>query len=198
MTHAGSPWSPEVRLLLHPASTFRELPRHGRGLTLLLRRPLLLAFVLGCGVSALASGRFTARLILDGAVSFAFVPAIHMAALGLVYRRTPPQPISFARAVDVFFAGHGVWMLWIVAVSAIGLAVPPRALGPWLLPLLAAALVPLVWSLWIDFRFFRDVMNRSAGGALEDLLVQRVVGWMGVTLYFLGNTMWPLEQAFDL
>jgi hypothetical protein len=38
------------------------------------RRPLLLAFLLGCSVSMLASGRFTLRLIVDGTLSFAFVP----------------------------------------------------------------------------------------------------------------------------
>jgi hypothetical protein len=195
---AGSGWSPEARVLLRPAAAFRELPRHGRGVALLLRRPLLLAFVLGCGVSALASGRFTARLILDGAVSFAFVPAIHLAAFGLVFRATAPRHLSFARAVDLFFTGHGAWLLWIVMVSAVGLAVPPRELGPWLLPLLAAALVPLAWSLRIDFVFFREVMKRTGRDALRDLLLQRAAGWIGVVLYFLGNTMWPLEQAFDL
>ena len=40
----------------------------------LLRRPLLLLFVLGCGVSMEVSGRFSLRLIADGMISFAFVP----------------------------------------------------------------------------------------------------------------------------
>ena len=38
----------------------------------LLRRPLLLALILGCAVSVLASGIFTLRLIVDGALSMAF------------------------------------------------------------------------------------------------------------------------------
>jgi hypothetical protein len=45
------------------------------------------AFVLGCGVSAVASGRFSV-LIVDGAVSFAFLPAIELLAL----RREPMGP----------------------------------------------------------------------------------------------------------
>jgi hypothetical protein len=52
-----------------------------------LRRPLLLAFTLGCAVSLLASGRLSARLIVDGAVSFAFVPVFEVLAFAALYRR---------------------------------------------------------------------------------------------------------------
>ena len=66
----------------------------------LLRRPLLLALILGCAVSVLASGRFTLRLIVDGALSMAFVPACQVLGLAAVYpfRRTQ---VSFAR-LDYF------------------------------------------------------------------------------------------------
>src|SRR5688572_14263722 len=49
-------------------------PRLRSDYTSLARQPLFLAFVLGCGVSMLGSGRLTIRLIADGTLSFAFVP----------------------------------------------------------------------------------------------------------------------------
>ena len=56
------------------------------GVIILGRRPLLLAFRLGCGVSIVASGRFTLRLIVDGTVSFAFVPLCELIAFVIVHR----------------------------------------------------------------------------------------------------------------
>jgi hypothetical protein len=58
-------------------------------------------FMLGWLVSLQASGRLRARLIADGALSFAFVPLFEMAALAAVYR-LGPRRISFARMVDLF------------------------------------------------------------------------------------------------
>ena len=160
-----------------------------------LGRPLLFALFLGCTVSALAAGRFTIGLILDGAISFAFVPAIHVAALAFVHRLTRDRSLPIARAIDRFFSGSSVWLLWMIGVSAIGSVVPPRQIGPWLLPLLASLLLPLAWSLWTDFHFFREVMHRSPAMAVRDLVLQRTIAWIGITLYFLYNSMWPLEQA---
>jgi hypothetical protein len=163
-----------------------------------MRRPLLLALILGCAVSALASGRLSPWRILDGALSFAFVPAIHVLALGVVYRRIRPPELSFARAADLFFSGNGVWLVWTIAIAAIGAAVPPRQMGPWLLPLLASLAVPIAWSLWIDFTYFRHALHRSPAAAAASLVAQRAIAWTGVTLYFGYNAAWPLEQALTL
>ena len=50
-----------------------------------MRQPLLVVFVLGTTVSVLASGQFTLRLIVDGAVSFAFVPVCEAAGIAAVW-----------------------------------------------------------------------------------------------------------------
>ena len=63
----------------------------------MLRRPLLLLLVLGCGVSMEVSGRFSLRLIVDGMVSFAFVPIAEVGSLALVWRLNG-RLLPFARA----------------------------------------------------------------------------------------------------
>ena len=122
---------PEVRLLVPPRSSPTvddRAPPAGGGARLLL-------FVLGCGLSAAATGRFTLRLIVDGMLSFAFVPAITIALLAVIGRPSPSR-LPFARAIDVFFAGYAGW-LRLARDRRCGdtAAVPPRDLGPWLIPL---------------------------------------------------------------
>ena len=69
-------------------------------MTSLLRKPLLLLFVLGCGVSAMASGRFSMRLIVDGAVSFAFLPALELLALAIVNATGRRRARPFSETAD--------------------------------------------------------------------------------------------------
>jgi uncharacterized MnhB-related membrane protein len=154
------------------------------GASLLLRRPLLLAFVLGSAVSVLASGRFTLRLIADGALSMAFVPACQILGLAVVYplRR---RPVSFARAVDLFFTGNTVWLFWMSVFMVLGAALPVLGQGRLSGPFLMSSIVPIGWSVVVDARFFRDVMGRTGRLAARDLLIERVVAWSAAMLYFL-------------
>jgi hypothetical protein len=155
-----------------------------------LRKPVLLAFVLGCTVSIVASGRLSVRLITDGAVSFAFLPLVEMAALAAVYR-TGRRPISFARAVDLFFAGNTPWLLWLVGVATLSCLVPPKQVAPWPVWIAAALAVPVaVWSAYLDFHFFRAALGRPAGGAVRAVVLQRAMAWPAATLYFLGIAIW--------
>ena len=131
-----SNWSAELQVLLDPVAAFRELSNEpAAGLWVLLRRPLRLLFVCGCVVSLSASGRLSARLIADGAVSFAFLPVFSLLALAAVYRRSPRR-VSFAHAADLFFAANAPWLLWLVAFAAwrclqspMQAAAPPEALS---------------------------------------------------------------------
>jgi len=154
------------------------------------RRPLWLAFVFGCTVSAAASGRFSVRLIADGALSFAFVPAFEVAALAIVCRTGERARLPFAEAVDRFFAGNTPWLIWMTILAAALALVPPRSIGPLVKPALFGSVVPLVWSGYLDFRFFRDVMQRNGAGARRDLAFHRLIGWGAILTYFFGIAVW--------
>ncbi len=152
--------------------------------------PLQHAFFLGCAVSMLASGRLSARLIVDGAISFAFVPLLQILALAVVLRIGPRPARSWRDAMCRFARGNRPWLLWLVAVTLVAALVPPRQVGPWVLPLIISAIVPIAWSAILDFRFFRETGLRSARGALRDVVIQRAVAWTGAGLYFLGIAVW--------
>ena len=157
-----------------------------------LRRPLLLLFMLGCVVSFVVSQRLSVRLIADGAISFAFVPFFQVVAFAVTYWVARPA-VAFSRALDGFFAGYTPWHVWFVGLAvASALTMPIR----WSLQTLVLSAVPFVlWSAHIDYRFFRDAMNRARGAAIRDVVIQRAIGWTGVTVYFLGiairDDVWP-------
>ena len=154
------------------------------------RGPLWLAFLFGCLVSATASGRFSVRLIADGALSFAFVPAFQVAALFVACRTGVRARVPFSRAVDAFFASQTPWFGWMTIVAAIFAVAPPRSSGLLLKPILYSGIVPFVWSGLTDARFFREVMDRRPLAAWRDVALQRLVGWSASLAYFFGIAAW--------
>jgi hypothetical protein len=160
--------------------------------------PLWLAFLLGCAVSAAVSGRFSARLIADGAISFAFIPAFEVASLLVVCHTGSRRRVPFSEAIDRFFEAHKSWWVWI-AILAVTLAlVPPRASRPWVKPLILAAIVPAIWSGFAHARFFRETMQRRPLDAWRDVALQRFLGWGASGAYFYGLAAWRevLPQLF--
>ena len=151
----------------------------------LVRRPLLLMLMLGCAVSLIASGRLTIRLVADGALSFAFIPLCEIAGFALVYWLRRPT-IPFAEALDRFSAGNTPWLWWCLAIITVATALPPQRHGDIAAPLLITVPIVFVWVVFIDARFFRDVMGRSSGRARIDVAAQRIVSWSAATVYFLG------------
>jgi hypothetical protein len=150
---------------------------------LLLRRPLLLAFVLGCGVSMLASGRFTLRLIVDGTLSFAFVPLCELVAYAIVYRlQRGTRP--FPHAADRYLAGNTPWLWWLVSLMAAAAILPVRTTD-----LLSIALItwviPIALSVRFDWRLFRRA-GRTRALAVADIVLQRAIAWTLATAYFFG------------
>jgi hypothetical protein len=187
--------STEARVLLAPSAAFRELAKEPcSDWWVLVRRPLLLAFMFGCAVSLQASGRLTARLITDGAISFAFVPIFEGAALAAVYWRRPRR-LPFAQTVDIFFAANAPWLVWLLAFgvlrclqSPLQAAAPPPVIQ-WLVR--SSLVATAAWSAYVDLHFFREVLPRPAGGSSRDLILQRAIAWVCIVVYFLGYALWP-------
>lgn len=179
--------------MLHPASAYSCLIRlpGGKGIWSVLRRPLFVAFLLGCMVSLVTSQRFTLRHVSGGAMSGCFILLGQIVALAIVCGRN--RTIAFSQAIDLFFAGYGPWLLWILCFSAVWAFASPEQAFVWLglrTILLSASLVAL-WSGYIDFYFFKRVLHRTSARAAWDLLRQRAISWSLAILIFGGGPLWP-------
>jgi len=166
--------SPDVWILLQPGTAFRTLaarpPDANRWLT--WRRPLFFAFLLGSTMSLTTTGSLTLRLVPSAAVSWAFVPAIEVAALALVLRRDERDGLP--RLIDLFCSGFGAWSLWLIAICVMFAVVPPTLVFQvffWWLEIGAA--IVLAWSAYVDYCFFREVVGRNRRSAARTLLVHR-------------------------
>jgi len=184
----------EARALTGPATTFRAAAdERSAGAWRLLRRPLLLALFLGCAVSIQASGRLSVRLIVDGIVSFAFVPVFEVLSLAVVYKRGPRR-VPFAQAVDLFFIANMPWLLWLLTFSAVrSLQTPVQATALpdwWVLTLLLSVVPMACWSAYMDLQFFRTVMPRQEGSAARDLILQRTISWTCILGWYVGHELW--------
>jgi hypothetical protein len=152
-----------------------------------LRRPLLLAFVLGCAVSLMTSGRLTLRLAAPATIYWSFVPLCEIGSLALVSRG---RKISFAETIDRFCAGHTAWLLWLIVFAAFWAFVPPVDAWRWAGNRLwmPSAWLVLAWSAYVDFGFFRRVLGRSRARAWRDLLAQRLLCWAAALAIFLASS----------
>lgn len=177
--------------MIHPDRVYSGWDREARwGARLLLRRPLLLALILGSTVSLMTSGRLTARLMVSGVVTWSFVPLLQMASLVIVIfgsRRLRPLP----EWVDLFFIGQGPWLCWLIAFGAFWSSAPPTSESVlrtrfWFGFAAAAA----AWSAYLDYRFFRLVAQRSRGAAVRDLFLQRAIAWGLGIVYFGEGSLW--------
>jgi hypothetical protein len=144
-----------------------------------LRKPLLFLFVLAVGASLMGGGRLSLRLLVDTATALAPVPIFQVLALAIVFW-TGRRRVSFGPAVEAFFDGSAPWCAAIAVVGLYGAFASPVLASRWLIRLAITAFVAaIVMSIRLDFLFFRDVLGRTRGRAISDLIVQRVVAWSG-------------------
>ncbi len=190
----------EARVLGDPNRTFREMAASPqRDVWTLIRRPLLLAFAMGLLLSLESSARLSLRTVVDGMISFAFLPLVEILAVGAIYLRTDRR-LPFARVVDAFFVSNSPWLLWILGFCL--WRIPRTAVEnstfafSTVIVILLTMLVPICWSAYLDLLFFRIVLPRRARSAAMDLGTARAIGWVGGLGYFLGIALWAQAVAW--
>jgi hypothetical protein len=158
-----------------------------------LKRPLFLAFLLGCTVSFLTVRTLSVRLIVPGMIYWSFVPLIEIGAL-IAVCRGDHQNISLPRLIDSFFSGYRPWFLWLTGMCAIWSLLAPAAKSlDWTISVLwlfCGVAVAVPWSAYIDFRFFTSILRRDRARAARELVIQRLISWSVIMLIVGGPTIW--------
>jgi hypothetical protein len=178
--------------MLRPSAGYKRLldqPEAARWSS--FRRPLCVAFLAGCMFSLVASRQLTLRHIADGTINGFFLLAGQIAALALTRRGSE---VSFSRAIDLFFAGFGPWLVWMLGMSTVWAFMPPIRALVWAggkPAILTSVCLVTMWSGYIDFQFFRQVFRRTPGRAAWDLLQLRVIAWTIFIFIFGAGSLVP-------
>ncbi len=178
-----APMSPEIRLIFSPGDTYAQLARVPGRVTLVtaMRRPLVATMVIGASTAIGATGHVTPALVASTTLCWMFVVLLQlMIALTLI--AAPAQrTVGLARGLDLFFAGHAPWSLWMLAAVAWA----PSPVGRPLTPVLVAALVPIVLTPRIISAFFREVLEMDPRHAAARTAVHQAITW-GLALFLYG------------
>jgi len=184
--------------MFSPGAAFKALKNSpdGRRSLFALRRPFFLAGFLACCVTLIAAWRLDVRLVAGETVSWSVLPLLQIFALAgaCAFRR---RSLRFSQLIGLFFTGFGPWMLWLIGFAlAVSVSSPVQTVR-WTSPpdvniLLGTLLLVLLWSVRIDFQFFRVVMERTRIQAACDVALQRAIGWACWTFAFYGYVLAPL------
>lgn len=182
---SGSLVSSDIRLALAPIAQYRDLiaSRHQVTLWRTLARPALVLLVIGTMVPSMVAHQIGALQMLAAAASWGgLVVAVQLATASLLILSAPGRQVRFARALDLWFAGHVPYTLWLLAS---GLFVTVTQRSPLDL-LLLAAVAPLIWTVLIAVAFCQVVLGTSVAGARRRVIAHQLGTW----LFAFGYVVW--------
>lgn len=187
-----SRFSTELHVALAPDATFRHLMAsrsyvHGWRA---LRRPAMVLLMISVLAPIMAVQRVTIALVATAALSWCFVLAIQtLVAVGVI-ASAPARRVPLAAALDLWFAGHLPYSLWMLV--AFGVMAESQS-GPLRL-FVSAAVVPAVWTAIIVASFCRTVLGTTAFGACWRTAVH-VIGVWAIALSYIA---WAAGGWFQL
>lgn len=177
--------TPELQLIVAPARTYALLARQPSpiGAITALRRPLLAALVLGASIAIAATRHVTPALLLSTTLSWAFVIVLQIAIALTTITGPSRRTIGVPRALDLFFASHAPWSLWLLAAASV-----PARLGWPFTAMLLLAVIPFVLTARMIAAFFREVLALTPSGALRRTAVHQAMTW-GVFVLLYGSAV---------
>jgi hypothetical protein len=184
--------SHELKVMFRPSAVYASLAAQpaSTGRAIAIRRPALVALVIGTATAVSATERITFSLVASGTMCWSFVPALQMATAAYVLRSPGRRDISMGRRLDLWFMGHGPWSLWLL--SACALFVWPPDVGYLQLWIIAGGTVPAVWTMTIASAFCRTVLGDSRQQARRRTALHQAITWTIVISYVvLAAQVWP-------
>ena len=154
---------------------------------------MLVAAVAGSTVALLGTRHAPPALVLSTTLCWSVLvvaqTAIALAVIAAPARRT----VGLSRALDLFFASHAPWSLWMLALVAWA----PTAGERTLLPIVVAALVPAFLTPRMIAAFFREVLELDPRSAARRTAVHQAVTWsLLVSVYSAAVAMFPRIVAW--
>jgi hypothetical protein len=182
-------FSDEVAVALAPARTYarlvgRRAPVNGWRA---VERPALVLVVIGTSLAIAATTRVTATLVASAMLTASFTIIVQLIAAALLVASRRARPVTTATAIDLLFAGHAPWSLWVLVTSlwaGTDLFFSLRIMG-------VTMLVPLVWTVVVMRAFCLEVLETTPRGAsLRTLAHQAVIWGFGVSYVAFASGGW--------
>jgi hypothetical protein len=177
------PLSDELRVALFPRRVYATLCTEPAAAPTraLLRRASLPLLWIALLVSMMVTLRVTVGIIVTAALCWSFVMLLQgFAGAGLI-AAAPNRQVSRRRALDLWFAAHLPYSLWLIVPATWSTLRGDLAPG-WVL---LTALVPLVWTVRIGSAYCQTVLGTSRAGARVRLAVHQTFVWLLAIGYFL-------------
>jgi hypothetical protein len=174
-----------------PPSAYRRLAfGHHASLAGALKRPLLVAIILGTSVCIYAIHRVTLGLMLSAVLTWSFAVIVQLLAAAAFVASSKRRRVSLPAAMDLFFMGHAPWSLWLLAVAAWAAWLPHPLKMDYIV--LATAAVPFAWTAVIVFAFCREVLNDPPRLAVIRTLFHQSLIWTFTGVYIaVVVALWP-------
>ena len=165
----------ELRLIAAPGPTYATLARasYRAGTLAAFRRPLVAAIILGSSMTIAGTRQAEPAILLGTIAGWSSVIGLQIVIALLVIAGPASRTVGIPRALDLFFAGHAPWSLWLLASVAWAPLPGERST---LVPLLAA-LAPLVLTPRIMAAFFREVLDLDPRVARLRTAIHQAITW---------------------
>jgi hypothetical protein len=167
--------STDAHVALGPDTTYRALMAADEPVSVwrMLHRPLIVLVVIATAVPIMAVQRVTLGLLASSIASFGFVVLIQMAVGAAIIVSARSRRASLPRALDLWFAGHVPYSLWLLTAAAVFGVAPLASLDL----LIALAVLPAAWTAVIVAAFCRHVLGSSRRGARWRAAIHVIVIW---------------------
>ena len=171
--------SDAMRLMRAPARQYRlrVAARRAAPWSRALTVPVLLVLMIGLLNSTAAVGHVAGLLVLDQIVSWSFVPALQLLTGMALIASAKTRLVTFPRAVELLFAAHGPWSLWLVAVTLLQTIYP----DPYVV--VGSGVAPLAASAFMLAAFAREVLGLSVRQARLRVMAHQAVTILLIAIY---------------
>jgi hypothetical protein len=171
--------SDALRLMLRPTAEYSARVAMSRDATWAraILVPLLLVLVLGIVTSVATTGRVVASLVISQAVCWSFVPALQLATASMLIGSAPERSVTLSRAVELLFAAHGPWSLWLVVTGVLQSLLPDQNLA------LASSLIPGTWTAWMLSAYGREVLGLTPAQSRARVVAHQAITVLLILTY---------------
>jgi hypothetical protein len=165
----------DVGVALAPARTYARLVEQREPIAWwrALERPALVLVVMGVVSAISATGRVTATLVPSTMLLWTFVIAVQTAAGLALILSSRARRVSVSSAIDLLFAGHLPWSLWVCLAGGWEAADWPFAV----VVAGCAAVAALIWTIRILSAFTATVLGASRGERWVRLVAHQSFTW---------------------